>query len=185
MSVSLHELIRIMPHAKNRAETYLDWLNKAMLEFDIDNPLREAAFLAQVAHESGELKYTEEIYGGEKYDVGRLAIKLGNTPEDDGDGEATKGAGLIQLTGTANHRACADYFGIPYDKIADWLKQPEGACRSAGWFWKTRGLSELADNQNYLLITKRINGGTNGYAERCKYYERALDVLGVNLGAGC
>ncbi len=177
--ISFDQLVRIMPYAKQRADRFIDPLNAAMNEFDIsENGLREAAFLAQIAHESGELRYVEEIYSGENYDIGTLAIKLGNTPEDDDDGEFHKGYGLIQLTGKSNQFACADHFGIPRERIQEWLKSHEGACRSAAWFWQSRGLNELADKQDFLRITKKINGGTNGWNERQKYYQRALEVIG-------
>lgn len=185
MSVSLHELVRIMPNAKSRAAEYIHELNTAMLDWEINNPLREAAFLAQIAHESGELLYTEEIYSGAKYDIGRLAIKLGNTPHDDDDGEKYKGRGLIQITGRENYAACAKALEIDCVENPEYLEDPRYACQSAAWYWQTRGLNELADKKFFKEITKKINGGYNGYKERCKYYERALDVLGVNLGAGC
>ena len=177
--ISYDQLVRIMPYAKQRADRFIDPLNAAMKEFDIDeNGLREAAFLAQIAHESAELKFVEEIYDGEKYDVGALAIKLGNTPEDDDDGELHKGYGLIQLTGKANQYECADYFGVQRGEIQKWLKSPEGACRSAAWFWQTHGCNELADSSDFLKITKVINGGTNGWHDRMKYYQRALNIIG-------
>lgn len=180
MSVSLHELVRIMPNAKNRAPEYVHELNTAMLDWEINNPLREAAFLAQIAHESGELLYTEEIASGQAYE-GRK--DLGNT--EPGDGEKYKGRGFIQITGRANYAACSKALEIDCLENPEYLEDPRYACQSAAWYWKTHGLNELADKQFFKEITKKINGGYNGYKERCKYYERALDVLGVNLGAGC
>lgn len=180
MSVSLHELVRIMPNAKSRAAEYIHELNTAMLDWEINNPLREAAFLAQIAHESGELLYTEEIASGQAYE-GRK--DLGNT--EPGDGEKYKGRGFIQITGRANYEACAKALEIDCVENPEYLEDPRYACQSAAWYWQTRGLNELADKQFFKEITKKINGGYNGYKERCKYYERALDVLGVNLGAGC
>ncbi len=178
MSISLHELTRIMPYAKSRAPEYLQELNTAMLDWEINNPLREAAFLAQIAHESGEFLYTEEIASGEGYE-GRA--DLGNTEE--GDGARFKGRGLIQVTGRRNYAACGSALGIDCIGNPEYLEDPRYACQSAAWYWKTHGLNELADKQFFKEITKKINGGYN--RERCKYYERALDALGVNLGAGC
>jgi putative chitinase len=181
VTVTLNELQRIMPHAGKKAELYLEPLNAAMQEFEVsENALRVAAFLAQVAHESGELRYVRELASGAEYDSGRKAEGLGNTPELDGDGERYRGRGLIQLTGSSNYRLCSTaLFGDP-DLLLfepDRLAEPETACRSAGWFWETNGLNRLADKGNFLLITKRINGGTNGWKERVEYYERAKRVF--------
>ena len=178
--ITLEELKAIMPYAGKRAEMFLEPLNNAMQEFGIDTPLRVAAFLAQVAHESGEMRYVRELASGEAYDTGRKAENLGNTPERDGDGERYRGRGLIQLTGQANYRDCSTaLFGDP-DLLLYYperLEEPDTACRSAAWFWETRRLNELADKGDFLLITKRINGGTNGWKDRVKYYDRAKAVM--------
>lgn len=175
--MTLGQLIRIMPYARAHAAKYLDWLNATMAEFSMDNPARQAAFLAQLGHESGQLRYVQELDSGAAYDTGPLAARLGNTPAADGDGQRWKGHGFIQVTGADNHRACAAYFGIAPDAIAAWLMTPEGACRSAGWFWQTRGLNALADAGDQVAICKRINGGTNGLAERLALCELARTVL--------
>ena len=176
--ITYEELRGIMPLAKQTtAAAYVPHLNAAMREFSIDNPLREAAFLAQIAHESGELRYVRELASGEAYDTGRLAAKLGNTPEDDDDGRRYKGRGLIQITGTDNYRACGAALGVDILAAPELLEGVVLACRSAAWFWRGHGLNELADKGDFLLITKRINGGTNGYAERLRYYERAKRIF--------
>lgn len=170
--VTSQELHRIMPHAGRRVEIYLDPLNDAMREFNITNGPRVAAFLAQIAHESGELRYVREIASGEAYE-GRL--DLGNT--EPGDGPRFRGRGLLQITGRANYRACGDALGVDLLAQPDLLEQPVPAARSAGWFWETRGLNEFADKGAFLLITKRINGGTRGWSERWAYYETAREAL--------
>lgn len=175
--ITLAELRKIMPFARSRADAAIEHLNAAMVEFEINNPLREAAFLAQVAHESGELRYVHELASGADYDTGPKAIALGNTPEADGDGQRNKGAGYIQITGETNLSACAAHFGIAREEIVAWLQTPEGASRSAAWFWKEHGLNVLADRGDFLRITKIINGGTTHYKERVAYYERAKDVF--------
>lgn len=175
MSISSLQLLRIMPHAKHRIDTFLDALNAAMQEFEVDNGLRESAFLAQVAHESGELRYTREIASGAAYE-GRL--DLGNT--EPGDGIRFPGRGLFELTGRDNYLKCGNALGVDFISNPERLEQPEYAARSAGWFWQSRGLNELADKQMFLNITKRINGGTNGYQQRCEFYDRALQVIGVS-----
>lgn len=175
--MNLDQLIKIMPYARARASAFIGPLNAAMVEFGIDTPARQASFLAQVGHESGQLRYVIELASGAAYDTGSLAARLGNTPEADGDGQRWKGHGLLQVTGLANHKACGAYFGIALDRIAAWLMTPEGACRSAGWFWKTHGLNELADAGDQVKVTRRVNGGVNGLAERLALFEVALRVL--------
>jgi putative chitinase len=175
--ITLAQLIKIMPYARSRAGIFLAPLNAAMAEFDINTKARKASFLSQIAKESGQLQFTRELASGEAYDTGPLAKRLGNTPEADGDGQRWKGHGFIQVTGLANHIACAKYFGIPLNQIAAWLETPEGACRSAGWFWKTKGLNELADAGDQRAVTKRVNGGYNGLAERIAVFEEAHRVL--------
>lgn len=175
--MTLAQLLAIMPFAKPYAAKYLDWINAAMEEFSINTLARQTSFISQVAHESGQLRYTQEIASGAAYDTGALAKRLGNTPEADGDGQRWKGHGLIQITGLTNHMACAKYFGIPLDGIAQWLQSPEGACRSAAWFWAKHGLNELADAGDQVAVTRRINGGTNGLEDRLALFRTAQRVL--------
>jgi len=103
--MNLQQLQTIMPAAK-RALLFLDPLNAAMAEFSINTPARQAMFLAQVGHESGQLNFLKELASGAAYDTGKLAARLGNTPEADGDGQRYKGRGLIQITGTRNYLLC-------------------------------------------------------------------------------
>ncbi len=167
-----YQLRKIIPYAGNRAELFAAPLTKVMEEYEINTPARQAAFIAQVAHESGSLRYTEEIASGAAYE-GRS--DLGNI--EPGDGIKNKGHGLIQLTGRANHEAYAAYKGMTMEKVYDYLQTTEGAADVSGWFWKTRNLNELADVGNFIAITKRINGGTNGLADRQQFWERAKGVL--------
>lgn len=143
-----------------------------MDEFEINNSLRQAAFLAQIAHESGSLKYVRELADGAAYN---FRADLGN--DQPGDGPRYKGRGLIQITGKANYKTCGDALGIDLVASPELLEGTELASRSAAWFWKTHGLNELADKGDFKLITKRINGGYNGYQERLKFYEKAQQVL--------
>lgn len=178
--ITADQLHSIIPFAGKRVGVFLDPLNRAMAEFGIDTKERQAAFLAQVAHESGSLRYVRELASGEAYDTGRLAQRLGNTPEDDNDGERYKGRGLIQITGTDNYRQCsAALYGESQHLLdhPELLELPDAACRSAAWFWQSRGLNELADAGDFLKITRRINGGTNGLEDRQQFYERAKLVL--------
>lgn len=177
MNITLQQLQKIMPSAKSRALLFLDHLNAAMAEFEIDTPARQAAFLAQVGHESGQLRYVKELATGVAYDSGRLAERLGNTPEADGDGQRFKGRGFIQITGTENYLLCLMALDIDALSHPELLETPEFACRTAAWFWWNNGLNELADKGDFLTITKRINGGTNGLSDRQALYNIAKKVL--------
>lgn len=167
------ELRQIMPNcaAAKRAD-YLPFIQQAMTEFDITSYWREAAFLAQLAHESGELRYMEEIASGAAYE-GRA--NLGNTQP--GDGKRFKGRGPIQLTGRANYTKYGQLLGLDLVNEPTIAATKEVGFRIAGQFWKLNGLNELADQQQFKAITKRINGGYNGLDDRIKYYECAKKVL--------
>ena len=167
------ELRQIMPNcpAAKRAD-YLPFIQQAMAEFDITSYLRETAFLAQLAHESAELRYMEEIASGAAYE-GRK--DLGNTQP--GDGKRYKGRGPIQLTGRANYTKYGNLLGLDLVNDPIVAATKEVGFRIAGQFWKLNGLNELADQQQFKSITKRINGGYNGLDDRIKYYERAKKVL--------
>jgi predicted chitinase len=172
------ELRQIMPNcpAAKRAD-YLPFIQQAMAEFGITSYLREAAFLAQLAHESAELRYMEEIASGAAYE-GRK--DLGNTQP--GDGKRYKGRGPIQLTGRANYTKYGGLLGLDLVNNPTVAATKEVGFRIAGEFWKLNGLNELADQQQFKTITKRINGGYNGLDDRIKYYDRAKSVLSKSDG---
>ncbi|KAB8053140.1 glycoside hydrolase family 19 protein [Janthinobacterium rivuli] len=164
--------MQIMPLAGRRATLFLAPLNAAMAEFSIDTPLRQASFLAQVGHESGQLRYVRELASGAAYE-GRA--DLGNVIA--GDGVRFKGRGLLQVTGRANYAACGVALGLDLLAAPQLLEQTMFACRSAGWFWQSRGLNRLADAGDQERVTRRINGGVNGLAERLALYVAARKVL--------
>lgn len=177
-----------MPDAREKdVLVYADPFTYAMADFDISTPKRIAAFLAQCAHESGNLFYKKETASGEAYDTGTKAANLGNTPEADGDGQKYKGRGPIEITGTSNYRAFTDYVNRYIKPIApvDFLKNPElletpyWGCMASAWFWKTKGLNELADLDNFKKITIKINGGLTHYDRRIEHWERIKKVLNV------
>lgn len=171
--VTLGQLHRIMPSLPmSKARSYLPLLNRAMAEAKIDTRQRKAMFLAQLAHESVQLRYFEEIASGAAYE-GRT--DLGNTHP--GDGVRYKGRGPIQLTGRSNYRAAGRALGLPLERKPKLAAQPSVGFRTAGWFWSSRGLNRLADQGNFREVTRRINGGFNGLSERTAYYRRALQVL--------
>lgn len=170
--MTLDHLRKIMPNAGYRAAAFLAPLNAAMDEFSINTPARQASFLSQIGHESGQLRYVKELASGEVYE-GRAG--LGNTQP--GDGVRYKGRGLIQITGRANYIACMLALGIDCVEHPELLENPINACRSAGWFWKSHGLNELADAGNQVAVTRRINGGTNGLDDRLALFNVAKAVL--------
>ena len=170
MSLSPQELKRIMPQASwENIDKYCEPLNQAMQEFDICDPLREAAFIAQVAHESGQFRYVREIASGDAYEGRR---DLGNV--EPGDGARFRGRGLLQITGRYGYSKCGDALGLPLLEEPELLELPGNACRSAAWWWQEHGCNELADRGAFKELTRRINGGYNGFRERVDFYNRAL-----------
>jgi putative chitinase len=170
--MTFDQLCKVMPYAGPRAVLFLAGLNATMTEFNINTPLRQASFLAQLGHESGQLKYLKELASGDAYE-GRK--DLGNTQA--GDGVRFKGRGLIQITGRANYKACGTALGMDLISRPELLETPLLACRSAGWFWSAHDLNELADQGDQVAVTKRINGGTNGLADRLALFAVAEKVL--------
>jgi len=176
MPITAQQLLQILPNAGPSAGVFVSALNAAMNHYQIVGLKRVAAFIAQIGHESGQLKYVKEIWGPTvaqaRYE-GRS--DLGNTVA--GDGSKYRGRGLIQITGRANYMACGEGLGLDLIKQPELLEKPQHACMSAAWFWATKGLSTLADAGQFDKITQRINGGQNGAADRQALYARALKVL--------
>jgi len=184
--ISAGQLQRIMPSAPPaRIANFIGPLNATMDEFGITTPKRQAAFLAQLAHESGSLRYVEEIASGAAYDnradLGNtrpdaiaLAELAGTTP-----GRYYKGRGLIQITGYDNYLACSRALlrDDSLTKNPSMLERADLACRSAGWYWDSRRLNDYADAGQFETITRKINGGLNGQSDRLAHYQRALSVL--------
>ncbi len=179
------QLQQIMPNlAAAKRALYLPHLNAAMQAYGIDGALRTAAFVAQLAHESGEFRWMEEIWGPtpaqRRYEPpSDLARRLGNTQA--GDGKRFKGRGPIQITGRFNYEKYGALLGIELAADPALAATPGVAFATAGLYWQKNGLNELADAREFVAITKRINGGTNGLADRQHYYARALAVLGVGV----
>ncbi len=186
MTITAEQLRSIMPGlSAQKGAGLLPFLTAAIREFAIDTPARTAAFAAQLAHESGQLRFMQELWGPTeaqtRYEpVSTLATRLGNT--EPGDGKRFKGRGPIQLTGRANYQTFGRLLGV--DLVADPARAalPEVAFRIAGLFWKKKGLNELADlltDEAFKEITRRINGGSNGLADRRAFYATARAVLGI------
>ena len=150
---------------------YIDMLNDTMDKYEIDTPLRQAHFVAQIIHESGSFHYTTELDSGEAYE-GRA--DLGNTQP--GDGPLYKGRGFIQLTGRANYSLYGLSLGV--DLIGDPdLVATQYPADVSGWFWANHSLNALADADNVNAITRMINGGYNGLQDRIFYLQKAKSIL--------
>ena len=176
MPITVQQLLRILPNASRVAGVFVPVLNTAMSRYQIIGTKRLAAFIAQIGHESGQLKYVKEIWGPTAAQAKYEGRKdLGNTVA--GDGSKYRGRGLIQITGRANYMACGEGLGLDLINQPELLEKPQHACMSAAWFWATKGLSTLADAGQFDKITQRINGGQNGAADRQALYARALKVL--------
>ncbi|MFH6564882.1 glycoside hydrolase family 19 protein [Pseudomonas kulmbachensis] len=176
MSITVQQLLQILPNAGPVAGVFVPVLNVAMSRYQIVGVKRVAAFIAQIGHESGQLKYVKEIWGPTaaqaKYE-GRQ--DLGNTVA--GDGSKYRGRGLIQITGRANYMTCSEALALDLINHPELLEKPQHACMSAAWFWASRGLNTLGDAGKFDAITQRINGGQNGAADRQALYAKALKVL--------
>jgi putative chitinase len=186
-------------------------LAQLLPDYEINTPERIAAFVAQCAHESGgftalkeNLNYrwqtlrkifpkyfpTDELaqrYAAMPNKQAAIANRvyanrMGNGPEDSGDGYRYCGRGLIQLTGKENYTWFAASLEISVEEAAEYLETFEGAAQSACWFWETNNLNRWADSGDILTLTKRINGGTIGLDDRIKHYKHALHVLGADHG---
>ena len=177
-------------------------------DYGIDTPQRVASFLAQCAHESGEFRALKENLNYRPETLRKIfpkyfpndelarqyasmpnkqeaiasrvyANRMGNGPEESGDGYRYCGRGLIQLTGKQNYQAFADSIETPVEELPEYLATFEGAVQSACWFWETNNLNQFADTGDILTMTKRINGGTIGLDDRIKHYQHALQVFGA------
>jgi putative chitinase len=202
--LSKEQLAQLIP-----GNPYVDYWHSAMErclpDYDINTPKRVAAFMAQCGHESGNFKFLKENlkyraqslvkvwpryfpnmdianqYAGKEEMIANRAYanRMGNGPEESGDGWRFCGRGLIQLTGRNNYQSFADSIETDINDIPAYLGTFEGAVQSACWFWETNNLNKFADAGDMLNLTKRINGGTLGLDDRIKHYQHALHVLGV------
>lgn len=204
MNLELDQLRQIIP--KNPYVTY--WhgaLEQLLPDYQIDTPERLAAFLAQCAHESGGFLFIKENLNyrwqslrkifpkyfptddlAKQYEkqperiANRIyANRMGNGPEQSGDGYKFCGRGLIQVTGRDNYSWFAASLEISPEEASEYMETFEGAAQSACWFWETNNLNQWADRGDIVTLTKRINGGTIGLEDRQKHYQHALHVLGV------
>ena len=204
--VTLEILKALCPKTKEAVlQKYAASLDETAKYYDMyDNKKRAAAFVAQVAHESGGFNFVKEnlnysakglrsTFGKYFHDdavakqyakqpakiANRVyANRMGNGDEASGDGYKYCGRGLIQLTGKQNYTKFAQDLGITVDETVAYLETPEGAVSSAGWFWDNNNLNSYCDKDDFIGLTKRINGGTIGLEDRKHHYELALKLLG-------
>lgn len=177
MVITESQVRRIMPKAKNeRVSEFVKSFNQWSETFEINTKLRIAHYLGQIAHETGELRWLEEIASGQQYE-GRK--DLGNIMP--GDGKRFKGRGYLQTTGRANYKRYADSGFCNGDLMShpEWLAQQPGCQKASMFFWMSNGLNKLADRDDSIAVTKRINGGTNGLAQRQYYTRVAKRVFGI------
>lgn len=204
MELELAQLRQIIP--KNPYVSY--WyqaLSQLLPEYQIDTPQRMAAFLAQCAHESGNFVFIKENLNYKAASLRKVfpkyfptdelaaqyanrpekianrvyANRMGNGPEESGDGYKFCGRGLIQVTGRDNYTWFAASLGIEPEEASEYMETFEGAAQSACWFWETNNLNQWADRGDIVTLTKRINGGTIGLEGRKKHYEHALHIFGA------
>jgi len=204
VELKLEQLQQIIP--KNQYTQY--WytaLQQLLPDYQIDTPQRLAAFLAQCAHESGNFVFVKENLNyrwqslrkvfpkyfptdalAQQYEkqpeliANRVyANRMGNGPEESGDGWRYCGRGLIQVTGRDNYSWFAASLDISPEEASEYMETFEGAAQSACWFWETNNLNQWADRGDILTLTKRINGGTIGLEDRQKHYNHALHIFSV------
>jgi len=183
-------------------EHWCEALNKILPDYDITSPQRVAAFIAQTAHESGgytalhenlnyqaaslcrvwphyfnESNANDYAHQPEKIANRAYANRMGNGPEESGDGWRFCGRGLLQVTGRSNYQAFADSLQMNIDDVPAFLQTFEGAVQSACWFWENNNLNSFADSGDFVTMTKRINGGTLGLEDRQARYLHAMQVF--------
>jgi putative chitinase len=169
------QLQLIMPTATpENVARYLQPINDVFLKYGMGTSLRIAHFLAQIGEESMSLRYTEELADGSAYE-GRK--DLGNIVT--GDGKRFKGRGVIQITGRTNYQLYGKFAEMDFTQQPELLATTPYCIDSAGWFWQIHGLNTLADIDNILAITKRINGGVAGLPDRKARLHIAKEVLGI------
>lgn len=173
--MTAEDLRSLCPKAPAATLSALSAASDVLDDYDINTPLRKCHFWAQAAHESGGLKFMHEIWGptdAQKRYEGRK--DLGNTQA--GDGRKFCGRGLFQLTGRANYASMSKKLGIDLVKEPEQAADPSVALRIACEYWSSRKLNGLADADDIVGITKKINGGTNGLQSRKTYLAKAKSL---------
>lgn len=168
---------QIAPNSKDAIILPLvQYFNQYMSRYEVNTYLRICHFIAQAAHESASFRTLEEYASGAAYE-GRA--DLGNTKP--GDGRRYKGRGIFQLTGRANYRTIGQKIGKDLENNPDLAATPEISVLTALEYWKSRDLSKFADKDDVETVTRRINGGLNGFADRKEYLARAKRIIPKNI----
>jgi putative chitinase len=205
MELTKQQLQQIIPH-NHYIDHWFNALSQLLPDYEINTPQRIAAFLAQCSHESGDfvwltenLNYKAEtlmkLFGshfpGGMAEAQQFANKpqrianriycnrMGNGPEESGDGFEFCGRGLIQITGKENYTWFAASLQITPKEASEYMQTFEGAAQSACWFWETHELNKYADSGDFVKMTKIINGGTIGLEDRTARFQRIMSILGA------
>lgn len=188
-------------------ERWLWAINNALMRYEINTANRVAMFLAQCAHESGGFRHLVESLNysaaalratwpnrfteAEAADMARdqarigeraYGGRMGNGPEGSGDGFKYRGRGIIQITGRETYGKCGDALRLDLINKPELLEDPEAAALSAGWYWSTHGCNALADANDFEGVTRRINGGINGLADRRAWLAKVYAAMGTQPG---
>ena len=203
--LTLNQLKQMLPKNPYVADWH-EALSKLLPDYDINTPRRIAAFVAQCAHESGGFMVLKENLNYKPATLRKIfpkyfptdaiandyasrlnkqmhianrayANRMGNGDESSGDGWRFCGRGLIQLTGRNNYQAFADSLEMNINDVPEYLATFEGAAQSACWFWETNKLNKFVDGNDFKGLTRAINGGYIGLADREHHYEIALAML--------
>jgi putative chitinase len=182
---------------------WLNALNETFVRFNIDTPVKQAAFIGQCGHECGHFRILEENlnyraatlmrlwpkrfptleianeYAGNPKKIANkvYANRMGNRDESTGDGYRFRGRGCIQLTGSTNYFQAGKALEIDFWANPDLVATPQYAALTAGWFWSTHKCNDVAERQDWTRLTKIINGGTIGLNDRVKHIQEAMDIL--------
>jgi len=183
--VTIELLTSMCPKTKRSVlESFIEPLNTVAEYYEMfENPNRVAGFLAQIAHESGGFNAVVENlnYSAKEMIANRVyANRMKNGDENSGDGFRFRGRGLIQLTGRDNYTRFAEALDLSIEDTVRYLETPNGAVASAGWFWDNNKLNQFCDKDDFITLTKRINGGTIGLEDRKHHYHLALQHLGAH-----
>jgi len=207
MQITREQLQQIIPR-NPYLDQWTNALNQLLPDYGIDTTQRVAAFLAQCAHESGNFVFLKENLNYRAASLRKIfpkyfpndqlaeqyaslpnkaeaianriyANRMGNGPEESGDGFRYCGRGLIQLTGRNNYEAFADSIESTPEEVSAYFETFEGAVQSACWFWETNNLNQFADTDDIRTMTRRINGGFIGLEDRIRHYEHAKHVFGA------
>lgn len=204
MTITQDQLQRALGLSSKVSATWIDPLNATLERFQIEEPLHIAAFLAQIGHESALLSAVQEnlnysasglravfpkyftMAEAEQYARKPQAIanrvyanRMGNGDEASGDGWKFRGRSPVMVTGKDNYEACGAALGIDLIQEPDILVNPEYGAQAAGWFWQSRNLNKLAEAGDFDAITRRINGGMNGAADRNALWKKAKVAMGI------